>query len=231
MFKLSRRHQPTLPEAQLRTAWQLVAALFDYPTQELLDGLAVVDEANADLPGAVSVPLARLVTHLREGDLRSLQEECRRHLRPHPAVCALPDLLRLRGHPQAGRCTGAVQAGLSQGRCRVRRRRAARPPVCRAPARRVRGRRGCVAAAARPPSRAGDAPDGPDRGRLAVGRCGGGTVRDPAGARGRGAGRRTTTHRAGAPCRGGRSGAVPDRPADPCRAAERRGGTMGTSCG
>lgn len=75
MFKVSRRLQPALPERELRTAWQVCAALLDYPTSELLDGLAGIEAALVDLPDTVSAPLARVVAHLRSGDVRSLQEQ------------------------------------------------------------------------------------------------------------------------------------------------------------
>jgi len=75
MFKVSRRLQPALPETELRTAWQVCAALLDYPTVELLDGLAGIEAALVDLPDTVSAPLARVVAHLRSGDVRSLQEQ------------------------------------------------------------------------------------------------------------------------------------------------------------
>jgi nitrate reductase delta subunit len=75
MFKLARRHQPDLPDAQLRTAWQLCSTLLDYPTRELLDHLGAVEEAVATLPEELADPLARFVAHLRTRELRALQEE------------------------------------------------------------------------------------------------------------------------------------------------------------
>ena len=75
MFTSSRRHRPALPEEQLRTAWQLCSTLIDYPSSSLLAGLDQVEAAVAELPGELSTPLARVVDHLRHGDLRTLQEE------------------------------------------------------------------------------------------------------------------------------------------------------------
>lgn len=75
MFKVARRQQPPLPEAQTRAAWQLCSALLDYPTAALLDSLDAVEPAVADLPPELATPLAGFVTHLRSADLRALQEE------------------------------------------------------------------------------------------------------------------------------------------------------------
>jgi nitrate reductase delta subunit len=75
MFKLSRRHEPALPPAQLRTAWQVCSSLLDYPTAGLLDSLDGIEAALAELPGELATPLGRFVTHLRSVDLRALQED------------------------------------------------------------------------------------------------------------------------------------------------------------
>jgi len=75
MFKVSRRHQPALPETRLRTAWQVCATLLDYPTADLLESLDGIERALADLPAELGTPLARFVAHLRSEDLRSVQED------------------------------------------------------------------------------------------------------------------------------------------------------------
>ncbi len=69
-----RQHpQPTLPEAQLRTAWQVLSLLLDYPTEPLVAQLPRVREALAGLPGPVRAPLAGLCDHLERTPLRALQ--------------------------------------------------------------------------------------------------------------------------------------------------------------
>jgi nitrate reductase delta subunit len=75
MFKVSRKHAPSLPNAQLRTAWQVCSTLLDYPTEALLESLDGIDEAASGLPPDLAIPLGRFVGHLRTADLRALQEE------------------------------------------------------------------------------------------------------------------------------------------------------------
>lgn len=74
MFKLSRRHQPALPETQLRTAWQLCSTLLDYPTVDLIESLDEIEVALAGLPADLATLFGRFVGHLRTADLRALQE-------------------------------------------------------------------------------------------------------------------------------------------------------------
>ena len=144
-----------------------------------------------------------------------------RHLRPHPQVRALPDLLRLRRHPAARRRARAVQGGLPAGRGRVGRRprRAARPPLRGAAVRRDGRRRHRPArcstttapawrcCASRSP--AGATTTAPP---VAVGRRAGGPVRHPARARRGGGRRRTPSRRAGPAGRGGRPRGLRRRP-------------------
>src|SRR6188768_2225048 len=75
MFKLSRRHQPHLPDTQLRAAWQVCSTLLDYPTNDLLRSLGGIEEAVSALPADLATPLRRFVGHLRTVELRALQEE------------------------------------------------------------------------------------------------------------------------------------------------------------
>jgi nitrate reductase delta subunit len=75
MFKLSRRHEPALPEPQLRTAWQLCSTLLDYPTADLVDSLDEIDAARSGLPADLAGLFGRFVAHLRSTDLRMLQEQ------------------------------------------------------------------------------------------------------------------------------------------------------------
>ena len=103
----------------------------DYPTAELLGRLD-------DCPGrgrrpAGAVRRARcggVVDHLRCHRPARAAGGLRRDLRPHPALRALPHLLRLRRHPPARRGAGAVQAGLPSRRaCELDRRRSC-PTTC-----------------------------------------------------------------------------------------------------
>ncbi|WP_296136881.1 nitrate reductase molybdenum cofactor assembly chaperone [uncultured Tessaracoccus sp.] len=69
-----RQHpQPTLPEAQLRAAWQVLSLLLDYPTETLVAQLPLVREALTGFPTWVRTPLAGLCDHLERTPLRSLQ--------------------------------------------------------------------------------------------------------------------------------------------------------------
>jgi nitrate reductase delta subunit len=67
MFRFSRKHERP---ADVSGTWAAVAALLDYPTPELLASLDAVEEVAGGDPH-----LAGLIDHLREGELRSLQEE------------------------------------------------------------------------------------------------------------------------------------------------------------
>jgi nitrate reductase delta subunit len=75
MFKAARRHQPALPDAELRTAWQACSTLLDYPTEALMGSLAAIDDAVSALPADLASPLRRFVGHLRTVELRALQEQ------------------------------------------------------------------------------------------------------------------------------------------------------------
>ena len=62
-----RKHPaPTLPEAQLRTAWQLTSLLLGYPDERVAALLPAIREAAETLPDAVGAPLLRLVRHLAD---------------------------------------------------------------------------------------------------------------------------------------------------------------------
>ena len=136
--------------------------------------------------------LTPLLDHVRRTPLARAPAGLRRHLRPHPEVRALPDLLRLRGHPSAGSGAGALQGRLPSRWCRVGRRprRAPRPPVRGAAVRRHRRSRHRPVTPPRAPCRRGDAAPRAHRvaqrrrhDRVAVGRGAGGPVRHPARAR------------------------------------------------
>ena len=58
MFKVARRHQPALPDAELRTAWQACSTLLDYPTEALMGSLAAIDDAVSALPADLAIRCA-----------------------------------------------------------------------------------------------------------------------------------------------------------------------------
>jgi nitrate reductase molybdenum cofactor assembly chaperone NarJ/NarW len=64
-----------LTDDQLTVAWQAVSLVLDYPDQQLLDRLDLLDRAAGDLPKAVGVPLRRTVTALADADLFELERE------------------------------------------------------------------------------------------------------------------------------------------------------------
>lgn len=68
-----RRHPaPTLPEPQLRTAWQLASLLLSYPDERVLGLLPAIREAANTLPDAVGQPLLRLADHLADADAQAV---------------------------------------------------------------------------------------------------------------------------------------------------------------
>lgn len=72
-----RRHHPapTLADQQLRTSWQAVSLLLDYPDDRLLGLLPTLRAAAAALPPAVGEPLGRLVAHLAASDPSQVQAD------------------------------------------------------------------------------------------------------------------------------------------------------------
>lgn len=60
--------RPTLPEGQLRTAWQAISLLLGYPSDELRDQFGLVRGAITPLPADVRDPLTRLLDHLEGSD-------------------------------------------------------------------------------------------------------------------------------------------------------------------
>lgn len=69
-----RKHPaPTLPEPQLRMAWQLTSLLLGYPDERLAGLLPTIREAAETLPDAVGAPLLRLSWHLADGEPRRVR--------------------------------------------------------------------------------------------------------------------------------------------------------------
>lgn len=67
--------RPALGEADLRTAWQAVSLVLEYPTPQLVGLLPALAEASRTLPPAVGEPLGRLVAHLGATGLGELQRQ------------------------------------------------------------------------------------------------------------------------------------------------------------
>ena len=138
----------------------------------------------AELPDAQREPLTEMLDTLERADLGALQERLRRHLRRHPQVLAAPDLLHPGRHPPSRGGARRVQAGLPQGRRRVRhRRRAARPPLRGARVRRRAGLGHRLAPAHPAPGRHRGAQGRSRAARLAVAAGRAGAALDPARAR------------------------------------------------
>ncbi|HEX2857336.1 MAG TPA: nitrate reductase molybdenum cofactor assembly chaperone [Propionibacteriaceae bacterium] len=66
---------PTLAEPDLRTAWQAISLLLDYPGDELLGVLPVLRDAVSPLPPPVGQPLVRLVDELAATDVVRLRSD------------------------------------------------------------------------------------------------------------------------------------------------------------
>jgi len=71
----SAQPDPTLPEAQLRTAWQAISLLLDYPGEELIGVLPELRDAVTRLPSPVGDPLVRLVDEIAATDVVGLRSD------------------------------------------------------------------------------------------------------------------------------------------------------------
>lgn len=71
-----RRHPaPSLGARDMRTAWQCVSLLLEYPSAQLESRLPHIAAAAAELPDGVREPLERIVTHLRTTPLGEAQRD------------------------------------------------------------------------------------------------------------------------------------------------------------
>lgn len=71
-----RKHaEPALSETELRTAWQVISLLLDYPTEESIDQVPALRRVSQRLPDHVSAPMERLFRHLESGQLRAIQTD------------------------------------------------------------------------------------------------------------------------------------------------------------
>lgn len=82
------REVPRLPDDRLRTAWQLISLLVDYPTTALVDDVAALRRAAATLPDPVAAPLLSLLATLADTPVADLQ---RRYVETfdHTRKCSL----------------------------------------------------------------------------------------------------------------------------------------------
>ena len=72
-MSVRRSQQRGHAERHLRVAWQCASLLLDYPDEELLGRLALVQEAIAELPAGLGEPLRELAAHLAATPLTELQ--------------------------------------------------------------------------------------------------------------------------------------------------------------
>lgn len=71
-----RKHPaPALPVAQVRTAWQVISLLLDYPDETGVERLPMLRRVVAGLPDEVRDPLLRLMDHLGSSPLDAVQKD------------------------------------------------------------------------------------------------------------------------------------------------------------
>jgi nitrate reductase delta subunit len=69
----SKPPKPSLPANQLLIAWQSASLLLNYPDEQLLGQLDVIDSASQELPVTVGRPVRAFITHLKSTPLPELQ--------------------------------------------------------------------------------------------------------------------------------------------------------------
>lgn len=74
-FRRAGRSRPALSASDLQTAWQAVALLMDYPSEQLRGRLDEIEGAVAGLPSDIRTPLARLTGWLRQTEWGAVQRE------------------------------------------------------------------------------------------------------------------------------------------------------------
>jgi nitrate reductase delta subunit len=67
------RQQAALSAEQLTIAWQAASLLLDYPSEELLDHVALVRSASRELPDRLGDPLRGFADHVERTPLADLQ--------------------------------------------------------------------------------------------------------------------------------------------------------------
>lgn len=67
--------EPELDPARLRTTWQVISLLLDYPTPAGIERVPLLRRAASGLPEQVREPLGRLMDHLEAGELKALQSD------------------------------------------------------------------------------------------------------------------------------------------------------------
>ena len=139
-WRRQRDAQPGLSERELVDTWQVVSLLLDYPDAVLVQRVPMLRSVVATLPDAQRDPLVEVLDTLERADLRELQSDyvdtfdVTRKCSLHLTYFTQGDTRQSRGGARR------VQAGLPQGRRRVRhRRRASRPPLRGARVRRRAG--------------------------------------------------------------------------------------------
>lgn len=66
---------PTLGATDLRTAWQCVSLLLEYPSERLVGLADTIAAAAAGLPDGIRTPVRRLAAHVAASDLAQLQRD------------------------------------------------------------------------------------------------------------------------------------------------------------
>src|SRR5699024_2637108 len=78
MMRLWRRHRRASPALDPRVqsaAWQCVSLLLEYPEQELMDQLPLLQEVAGELPESLGEPIDALAGHLSTRGLREVQSQ------------------------------------------------------------------------------------------------------------------------------------------------------------
>lgn len=74
-FRRLSKSQSRLPDEQLRTAWQAVSLLLDYPSEESVARHELVRRAIAPLPDGVRVPLTSFLDHVDSLRIEDVQRD------------------------------------------------------------------------------------------------------------------------------------------------------------
>ena len=74
-FRRLSKSRSALPDEQLRTAWQAVSLLLDYPSEESVARHDLVRRAIAPLPDGVRMPLTSFLDHAASRPLEELQRD------------------------------------------------------------------------------------------------------------------------------------------------------------
>ncbi len=74
-FRRTAKSPSRLPDEQLRTAWQAVSLLLDYPSEESIGRHDLIRRAIAPLPDAIRMPLASFLDHVSSKPIADVQRD------------------------------------------------------------------------------------------------------------------------------------------------------------